>query len=302
MKGILLAGGRGTRLHPMTLAVSKQLLPVYDKPMIYYPLTTLMLAGIRDILLISTPEDLPSYRRLLGNGQQWGIRLTYRAQPSPDGLAQAFLIAGDLIAGHRCALALGDNIHIGDGLQAALERAAARAYGATVFAHQVSDPQRFGVVSLDAAGRPVDIEEKPAHPQSDWAVTGLYIYDERVLDLACTLQPSARGELEITDLNNDYLRMGALHVECLGAGYTWLDAGTPDALCEATCVVRALSRRGRRLASPEETAFRMGYIDADQLTTLGRRLAHTDYGHHLVALADTARDPARPFGTLPLAS
>jgi glucose-1-phosphate thymidylyltransferase len=298
MKGILLAGGRGTRLHPMTLAVSKQLLPVYDKPMIYYPLTTLMLAGIRDILVISTPEDLPSYRRLLGSGQQWGINLAYCIQPSPGGLAQAFLIAGDCIAGNNCVLVLGDNIHIGNGLKVALERAASRVNSATVFACQVPDPHRFGVVTLDAAGRALDIEEKPTHPQSNWAVTGLYFYDERVLGLARNLKPSARGELEITDLNSGYLRMGALHVEKLDHDCIWLDAGTPEALCEAADVVRNLQRRGQRLACPEAIAFRMGFIGVDELTTLGRRLGATDYGRHLVALAAAATDPSQSCGTL----
>jgi len=301
VKGILLAGGRGTRLYPMTLAVSKQLLPVYDKPMIYYPLTTLMLAGIREILVISTPDDLPSYRRLLGNGRQWGIDLTYAVQPSPGGLAQAFLIAGDFIAGSRCALVLGDNIHIGDGLQAVLERAATRACCASAFAYQVPDPQRFGVVTLDAAGRPVDIEEKPSAPPSNWAVTGLYFYDERVLDFARCLKPSARGELEITDLNCDYLRAGALHIEQLDRDYIWLDAGTPEALCEATQVVREVQRGGRRLACPEEIAHQMGFISADDLRRLAQQIDQSDYGHYLAEVA-RASTPSPAGRALPLGS
>lgn len=301
MKGILLAGGRGTRLYPMTLAVSKQLLPIYDKPMIYYPLTTLMLAGIREILVISTPDDLPSYRRLLATGQQWGINLTYSVQPSPGGLAQAILIAGDFIAGSRCALVLGDNIHIGDGLQAVLERAAARACCATTFAYQVPDPKRFGVVTLDAAGRPVDIEEKPRAPRSNWAITGLYFYDERVVDFARCLRPSARGELEITDLNCDYLRAGALHVERLDRDYIWLDAGTPEALCEATQVVYQVQRGGRRIACPEETACRMGFISTADLARLAQQFGETDYGRYLAGVA-RASDSSAADGRLPLVS
>ena len=301
MKGILLAGGRGTRLYPMTLAVSKQLLPVYDKPMIYYPLTTLMLAGIREILVISTPDDLPSYRRLLGTGQQWGINLTYGIQPSPGGLAQAFLLAGDFIAGSRCALVLGDNIHIGDGLQAVLERAATRACCASAFAYQVPDPQRFGVVTLDAAGRPVDIEEKPSNPRSNWAITGLYFYDERVLDFARCLKPSARGELEITDLNRDYLRVGALHVEQLNRDYIWLDAGTPEALCEATQVVREVQRGSKRPGCPEETGYHMGFISADDVTRLAQQFGPSDYGRYLAGVA-RASDQSPTDDTLPLVS
>jgi glucose-1-phosphate thymidylyltransferase len=285
----------------MTLAVSKQLLPVYDKPMIYYPLTTLMLAGIREILVISTPDDLPSYRRLLGNGRQWGIDLTYAVQPCPGGLAQAFLIAGDFIAGSCCALVLGDNIHIGDGLQAVLERAATRACCASAFAYQVSDPQRFGVVTLDAAGRPVDIEEKPSAPRSNWAITGLYIYDERVLDFARCLKPSNRGELEITDLNRNYLRAGALHVEQLDRNYIWLDAGTPEALCEATQIIREVQRGSRRVACPEETAYYMGFISGDDLARLAQRFGQSDYGHYLAGVA-RASTPSQASGAQPLVS
>jgi glucose-1-phosphate thymidylyltransferase len=287
VKGIILAGGRGTRLYPMTLVTSKQLLPVYDKPMIYYPLTTLMLAAIRDILVISTPGDLDSYRRLLGDGRQWGISLRYRAQPRPEGIAQAYVIGAEFVTGSSSALVLGDNIHHGHGLHEVLARSAARASGATVFAYRVPDPQRYGVVAFDDAGRASAIVEKPARPRSHWAVTGLYFYDSRVVAMAAGLKPSARGELEITDLNRIYLEMGALHVERLGRGYAWLDTGTPEALSEAGEFVRALDKRqGQRIACPEETAFRMGFIGREELAALGRRLAPSGYGGYLTALAD----------------
>jgi glucose-1-phosphate thymidylyltransferase len=288
MKGIILAGGRGTRLYPMTLVVSKQLLPVYDKPMIYYPLSTLMLAGIRDILIITTPEDRPSFQRLLGDGGKWGLRLSYREQPKPEGLAQAYIIGADFVAGGNSALILGDNIYYGDALQRLLASAVARRRGATVFAYQVADPQRYGVVDLDAAGRALSIEEKPLRPRSRWAVTGLYFYDERVTEIATHLQPSARGELEISDINKAYLELGELHVERLGRGYAWLDTGTPEALSEAVDFMRALEKRqGYRIACPEEIAFRMGFISRDDLAALAGELASSDYGRYLRDVADT---------------
>jgi glucose-1-phosphate thymidylyltransferase len=287
MKGILLAGGSGTRLHPMTLASSKQLLPVYDKPMVYYPLSTLMLAGIRDIMVISTPADLPQFRRLLGDGARFGVRFAYAEQPRPDGIAQAFLIGRDWIAGEACALALGDNLIHGDHLSATLRAAATRPQGATVFAYQVRDPERYGVVSFDAAGRAVDLVEKPATPQSNWAVTGLYFYDAAVTDLARTIRPSARGELEITDLNRLYLDAGSLTVERLSRGCAWLDAGTPDSLLQAATFVQTIqSRTGMLVGCPEEVAFRMGYIDADMLRVQARQLGKTDLGQVLTELAD----------------
>ena len=290
MKGIILAGGKGTRLYPMTLVTSKQLLPVYDKPMIYYPLSTLMLAGIRDILIISTPEDLPSFERLLGDGSVWGISLSYRPQPRPEGLAQAYIIGADFVRGGSSALILGDNIFYGHGLPEMLARAAGRTSGATVFAYHVVDPERYGVVELEADGRPVSIEEKPQAPKSSWALTGLYFYDEKVIDIAAGLRPSARGELEITDVNAAYMQAGALHVERMGRGFAWLDTGTPDSLSEAAEFVRALEKRqGYRISCPEEVAFREGFISRADLERRGRELEKSDYGRYLLALAEAPR-------------
>jgi glucose-1-phosphate thymidylyltransferase len=287
MKGILLAGGSGSRLHPMTLAASKQLLPVYDKPMVYYPISTLMLAGIRDILVISTPVDLPQFRRLLGDGSRFGVRFSYAEQPSPDGLAQAFVIGRDWLAGEACALALGDNLIFADHLSVLLRAAAARPEGATVFAYRVRDPERYGVVSFDESGHARDIVEKPAAPLSNWAVTGLYFYDHRVSELAASITPSARGEYEITDLNRLYLEAGILHVERLGRGCAWLDAGTPDSLLQAATFVQTIqSRQGMLVGSPEEVAFRMGYIDAALLRQQARSLGKTELGQMLSELAD----------------
>ncbi|WP_284943896.1 glucose-1-phosphate thymidylyltransferase RfbA [Acidisoma cladoniae] len=287
MKGILLAGGSGTRLHPITQATSKQLLPVYDKPMVYYPLSTLLLSGIRDIMIISTPADLPQFKRLLGDGSRFGVKFTFAEQPSPDGLAQAFLIAREWLQGEACALALGDNLIHGEHLSVLLRAAAARPEGATVFACQVRDPERYGVVSFDDTGRALEIIEKPAVPDSNWAVIGLYFYDKRVSDIATTIKPSARGELEITDLNQVYLQEGTLHVERLGRGTAWLDAGTPDSLMQAATFVQTIqSRQGMLVGSPEEVAFRKGFIDADQLRTLSRQLGKTELGRVLAELAD----------------
>ncbi|MCA3275227.1 MAG: glucose-1-phosphate thymidylyltransferase RfbA [Roseomonas sp.] len=289
MKGILLAGGSGTRLHPMTLAASKQLLPVYDKPMVYYPLGTLMLAGIKDILLISTPADLPAFKRLLGDGAQFGIRISYAEQPSPDGIAQAFHIGAEWIGGQACALALGDNIIYGQGLVESLKAAASNAQNgqASVFGYRVADPERYGVAEFDAAGRVLSIEEKPAKPKSDWAVIGLYFYDERVTQMARDLKPSARGELEITDLNKVYLADGTLRAEQLGRGCAWLDAGTPASLLQAALFVQTVQeRQGLQVGCPEEIAFRMGFIDAAALRTQADRLGKTAYGVYLRDLAE----------------
>jgi glucose-1-phosphate thymidylyltransferase len=289
MKGILLAGGSGTRLHPMTLAASKQLLPVYDKPMVYYPLGTLMLAGIKDILLISTPADLPQFKRLLGDGTQFGLRVSYAEQPSPDGIAQAFHIGADWIGGEACALALGDNIIYGHGLVESLKAAATNAQNglASVFGYRVADPERYGVAEFDANGRVLSIEEKPAKPKSDWAVIGLYFYDKRVTQMARDLKPSARGELEITDLNKVYLADGSLRAEQLGRGCAWLDAGTPASLLQAALFVQTVQeRQGLQVGCPEEIAFRMGFIDAAALRAQADRLGKTAYGTYLRDLAE----------------
>ena len=292
MKGIILAGGSGTRLHPMTLAASKQLLPVYDKPMVYYPLGTLMLAGIRDILVISTPQDLPAFRRLLGDGSAFGIRLSYAEQPSPDGLAQAFLIGEEFIAGEPCALALGDNIIYGEGLSQMLLDAGARAQAgeATIFGYRVADPERYGVAEFDADARVISLEEKPKAPKSDWAVIGLYFYDKRVVELAKQVRPSARGELEITDLNILYMQQGALTCERLGRGCAWLDAGTPGSLLQAATFVQTVQeRQGLFVSAPEEIAFRRGFLTAAELRERGERLGKTDYGRYLIALSQGQR-------------
>ena len=287
MKGILLAGGSGTRLHPMTLAASKQLLPVYDKPMIYYPLSVLMLAGIRDIMVISTPEDLPQFRRLLGSGERLGVTFTYAEQPKPEGLAQAFHIGAEWLEGQPCALALGDNMIFGEHLSRMLRRAAVVQDGATVFAYHVRDPERYGVVTMDDDGRALKIVEKPTEPESNWAVIGLYFYDQRVTELAARVKPSARGELEITDLNRMYLEEGSLQVEKLGRGCAWLDAGTPDSLLQAATFVQTIqTRQGMLVGCPEEVAFRMGWIDAAMLRERARALGKTELGQVLMALAD----------------
>lgn len=284
-KGIILAGGSGTRLHPATLAISKQLMPVYDKPMIYYPLSTLMLAGIRDILVIATPDDAPRFAHLLGDGGRWGLNLQYAVQPSPDGLAQAFLIGAGFIGNTPCALVLGDNLFYGHDLPQLLARADARREGATVFAYHVQDPQRYGVVQFDAAGQALRIDEKPVVPQSSYAVTGLYFYDGQVVDLAREIRPSARNELEITDLNQAYLRQGKLKVEIMGRGHAWLDTGTHDSLLEASQFIATLERRqGLKVACPEEIAFRKQWIDAAQLEALARPLQKSGYGDYLMSL------------------
>ena len=287
MKGIILAGGAGTRLHPMTLAISKQLLPVYDKPMVYYPLSTLMLAGIREILLISTPRDLPAFQRLLGDGRAWGIEIAYAEQGEPEGLAQAFVIGREFIGSDRVALILGDNIFYGQGLSVLLKEAASRTSGATVFGYRVEDPERYGVAELGPDGRVVGIEEKPAAPRSNVAVTGLYFYDNRVVSIAAELGKSARGEYEITDVNRDYLARGELELKIVGRGMAWLDTGTVEALMDANAFVGAIERRqGVRIASPEEVAYRMGFIGRDQLRRLAVDLGTCSYGAYLLRLPD----------------
>lgn len=291
-KGLILAGGSGTRLYPLTRSVSKQLMPIYDKPMIYYPLAVLMLAGIRDIGIISTPEHLPLYEALLGDGSQWGCHLSYIIQPRPDGLAQSFLLAEKHIVGHNTCLILGDNVFFGHGMDKLLDAATARQDGATIFAYHVRDPERYGVIEFDTQQKAVSIEEKPLEPKSNYAVTGLYFYDQRVLDIATQVRPSARGELEITDVNNVYMQQGQLHVEPLGRGIAWLDTGTHDALLAAGSFVQAVeTRQGLKVACLEEIAWRKGYIDAQQVRALAKNLLKSGYGQYLLELVDTGATP-----------